>query len=303
MAIRWLTDMADVLRKAGLPVHEVDGWKTLSFPGWPGYQDGTPTHVMVHHSASNPSTDGAADVNYIINAKPWGGVICNLYLDRKGTFWIIAAGRTATNGGGEDTWGGGVPKDMMNFYAISIEAANDGKGEPWPAVQTTNYVKGVAALCKAYKIPVAHVRAHAEWSPGRKIDPAGPSPWSASAHTWNMNAFRNSVAVAMGQQPAPNQHPSPAPTPPPPVFNPANLSFGLYPLDPHKPTIQLNSNGDLVRYVQGVMNKCGYVLNVDGHYGPVTQATVRKYQLVRKLIADGVVGPQTWSAIDADAKK
>ena len=301
MTIRWLTDMADVLRKAGVPVKEVDGWKTLSFPNWPGYQDGTPTHVMVHHTASFAATDGAGDVNYIINAKPWGGVICNLYLDRKGTFWVIAAGRTATNGGGTDKWGGGVPNDMMNMYAISIEAANDGRGEHWPAIQTTNYVKGVAALCKAYKIPVAHVRAHAEWTP-RKIDPAGPSPWSATAATWNMNAFRNSVAVAMGQIPAVNQMPSPAPTPKPPVFDPAKGQFGLYPLDTHKQTIHINMNGDLVRYLQGVLNKKGYKTPVDGHFGPEVDGLVKKYQTAHGLVADGNVGAaQTWPKIDYDA--
>ena len=301
MAIHWLTDMADVLRKAGLPVKEVPGWQTLSFPNWPGYQDGTPTHVMVHHTASNPNTDGAADVDYIVNAKPWGGVICNLYLDRKGTFWVIAAGRTATNGGGTDKWGGGVPNDMMNMYAISIEAANDGKGEHWPAVQTTNYVKGVAALCKAYKIPVAHVRAHAEWTP-RKIDPAGPSPWSATTATWNMNAFRNSVTVALGHAPAPGQQPSPAPAPPAPVFDPVNGKFALYPLDVHKPIIKLNSNGDVVRYLQGVLKKKGYALVVDGHFGTQTDAAIRKYQLAHKITPDGVVGiAQTWPKIDYDA--
>jgi N-acetyl-anhydromuramyl-L-alanine amidase AmpD len=301
MAVHWLTDLADVLRKAGLKVQETDGWKTRSFPNWPGYEAGAPTHVMVHHTASKPATDGAADVNYIINAKPWGGVICNLYLDRKGQWWVIAAGRSATNGGGVDTWGGGVPKDLMNFYAIGIEAANDGAGEAWPKVQTDSYVKGVAALCKAYHIPVAHVRAHAEWSPGRKIDPAGPSPWAASG-TWNMNAFRNSVTVALGQQPSPNQQPSPAPVKPPPPFNPAAGQFGLYPLDSHKATIKLNSNGDLVRYLQGVLKRKGANVVVDGFFGPATDALVKAYQVRHGLKADGIVGAaETWPKIDYDA--
>jgi N-acetyl-anhydromuramyl-L-alanine amidase AmpD len=246
---------------------------------------------MVHHTASPPSTDGNTDIQFILHGAPYSP-ICNLYLDRKGTFHVIAAGRTATNGEGHDSWGGGVPQDMMNFYAISIEAANNGVGEKWPVAQTSNYVKGVAALCAAYKIPVAHVRAHAEWSPGRKIDPAGPSPWSADAHTWNMNAFRSSVTVAMGLHPA-TPHPSIG------IFDPVHFQWGLFPLDVHKATIQLNSNGDLVRYLQGVLTKTKfYSAAIDGFFGNVTAQAVKAFQANKGLVVDGVVGPQTWAAID-----
>jgi hypothetical protein len=298
--------MADVLRKAGLVVHEVAGWKTRCFvnpsgsTSWPGYNPGQLTHIIMHHTASNPSTDGLADVNYNMHGAAWGGPISNLYLDRKGAWWVIAAGRTAHAGGGHDSWGGGVPNDMMNFYSIGIEAANRGdSSEKWPAVETTSYVKGVAALAAFYKIPVSHVRAHAEWQVGNKIDPAGPSPWAVTG-TWNMNAFRNSLTVAMGQQPAPGGIPSPVPTKPP-VFDPAHQLFGLYPVDPYKATVKLNSTGDLVKYLQGVLNKKGAKLALDGFFGPVTNTAVKAYQTATHIVVDGIVGAQTWAKIDYDA--
>lgn len=190
----WLSNLASVLRNAGLYVVEVPGWQTRSFPTWspPGYIE-PPTHVMIHHTASNTSV--ASDIDYILNGPI--SPICNIYLGRNGACHVIAAGRVATNGKGSSRpWNGGVPDNTMNHFAISIEAANNGIGEPWPQVQTDAYVKLAAALCVAYNIPVDHVRGHCEWAPGRKIDPAGPSPWAQSG-TWNMAQFRNSVAHAI----------------------------------------------------------------------------------------------------------
>jgi hypothetical protein len=197
----YLTNLADVIRRAGLNVIEEPGWQTRARSSG-AYANGRPTHVMVHHTASNPSTDGQADVNYMCynsGDRP----IANLYLDRSGTVWVLAAGATNTNGKGADTWGGGVPNDKMNEYAIGIEGANNGVGEPWPKVQTDAYVKLVATLCAQYNIPVGHVRAHAEWAPTRKIDPAGPSPWAAGSNTWDMDAFRGSVLLGGAPNPDP----------------------------------------------------------------------------------------------------
>lgn len=186
----FLTDMADVLRAAGLRVMETPDWKTRGYPKWGGYT-AMPTHVMVHHTASTASPP--QDLNYILNSalSPIG----NLYLDRGGVVWCVAAGQAVTNGKGSSApWNGGVPDDAMNHYSISIEAANNGVGEMWPVAQTDAYVKLCKALCVAYGIPVEHVRAHHEWAPGRKIDPAGQSPYATGAAKWDMNKFRADVA-------------------------------------------------------------------------------------------------------------
>lgn len=191
----WLHDLPSVLRKAGLSVVEVDGWQARTFASWsPGYTE-RPSHFMVHHTASK--TTPANDINYIVNAPL--SPIANVYLARDGVIYVIAAGRVVTNGKGSAPWCTGKvgcpPDNMMNHYAISCEAANDGVGEPWPKVQTDAYVKMAAAICAAYDIPVDRVRGHAEWAPDRKIDPAGPSPWAVGSATWDMNAFRKSVTA------------------------------------------------------------------------------------------------------------
>lgn len=207
----FLLGLASVLRANGLHVVEVAGWQSRTRSSEPnGYRGGAPSHVMVHHTASPPSTDGAQDVNYIISAPT--APIANLYIDRRGRVHVIAAGPTNTNGKGSSApWGGGVPVDSMNSWAIGIECANNGVGEPWPAVQTDALMDTCAALCVAYAIPVHHVRGHKEWAPGRKIDPAGPSPWS-SGNVWNMDAFRGSVALELHPPTIPPVNPPNPPT-------------------------------------------------------------------------------------------
>jgi putative peptidoglycan binding protein len=49
-----------------------------------------------------------------------------------------------------------------------------------------------------------------------------------------------------------------------------------------------------VREVQRRLNRLGYASGkVDGFFGPITDAAVRRYQVERRLELDGIVGPQT----------
>jgi hypothetical protein len=277
---KYLTDLADVLRAAGLAVQELPGWEAKGYPKWGGYAHaGAPNHVMVHHTASGPKSDGVSDLNYI-TTNPLAP-ICNLYLDRSGTFHVVAAGRVATNGAGSSLpWKGGVPNDMMNHYAISVEAANGGTGEQWPAPQTDAYVAGVAALCRAYSIPVDHVRAHHEWAPGRKIDPAGNSPYANGRAMWDMGAFRRDVAAAL----------EPAPTPVP--------AERLDPVvDYPKPTLKWGSYGPEVSELQNLTRWLGLDPGpVDGRFGRMTTGAVKRFQVMLHTYSDGIYGPKTAEA-------
>jgi hypothetical protein len=194
MAGTYLTDLAQVLRSAGLTVIDVPGWQNRARSSG-GYVNGRPTHLMLHHTASAARTDGQDDVNYIVNVAA-DRPITNLYLDRFGRFWACAAGATNTNGKGVDTWGGGVPNDRMNEYAISIEMANNGVGEPYPQVQQDAVMRASIALCVRYRIPSEFVRSHFEWAPTRKIDVSGPSRWAAIGK-WNMGQYRSDVRLGI----------------------------------------------------------------------------------------------------------
>lgn len=192
MGSLYLTDLADVCRVEGLEVVEMDGWQTRA-RGSGGYEPGRPTHVMVHHTASPPSASGEPDANYCTHIDE-DAPLCNLYLDRTGLVWVCAAGATNTNGKGSDWWGGGVPDDSMNSYAIGIEA-NGGYGSEWPMEQQAAYTWLIAALCDSYGIDRNCVRGHFEWAPTRKVDPAGPSQWSPDDSSWDMDAFRRACGT------------------------------------------------------------------------------------------------------------
>jgi hypothetical protein len=193
MGERYLTDLAEVCRRTGRPVYEGDGWQYRA-RGSGGYDDGRPNHVMVHHTASGPGSDGWPDVNYCTYGDD-DAPLCNLYLDRAGAIYVCAGGATNTNGSGSDPCGL-TADDSMNSSAIGIEAGNDGIGERWPDAQLDAYLALVGELEAAYGIGSAQCHAHFEWAPSRKTDPAGPDRYALGSASWGMDAFRADVGAA-----------------------------------------------------------------------------------------------------------
>ena len=187
---KFLTELADLLRGAGLTVREYDGWQQRHRHS--GGFNGAPKGIIVHHTASPAAWDGQRDVDYMTvqcDVAP----MANLYLDRTGQWWVLAAGATNTNGKG-GPWGP-MPLDSANSRVIGIEAGNSGVGEPWPDAMQDSYVRGVAALADGYGVDSNNILAHHEWAPGRKCDPAGPSRFGSinGSRSWDMNAFRSAV--------------------------------------------------------------------------------------------------------------
>jgi len=75
-------------------------------------------------------------------------------------------------------------------------------------------------------------------------------------------------------------------------------------------TVRRGGVGSAVRAVQDQINfrnlKNGHTLNVDGIFGPKTEAAVRAFQEamageVPGFTVDGIVGPQTWQALVTEA--
>jgi murein L,D-transpeptidase YcbB/YkuD len=55
--------------------------------------------------------------------------------------------------------------------------------------------------------------------------------------------------------------------------------------------------GTDILHLQRALRRAGHSLPVDGHFGPGTQTAVKRFQQKQGLQPDGVVGPQTWSAL------
>ena len=203
----YLTDLADVLRDAGLAVVEVDDWQYRA-RGSGGYASGRPWAVMWHHTASQTTPEN--DVSYICHGCP-DAPVSNLYLARDGTVWVCAGGATNTNGkGGPVTVSRGVvPVDKMNEYAVSVEMANSGTGERWPQVQIDAAFTTSLAVARAYGLEPTDALTHYAWTPGRKIDPATADavegPWRPrsinSSGTWDLDDLRSELARRATQAP------------------------------------------------------------------------------------------------------
>jgi peptidoglycan hydrolase-like protein with peptidoglycan-binding domain len=65
------------------------------------------------------------------------------------------------------------------------------------------------------------------------------------------------------------------------------------------PTIQRNSRGDGVKAFQRSINSVlGSRLDVDGEFGPKTEAACRQFQKMCRIHIDGACCQQTWTSLD-----
>ena len=62
------------------------------------------------------------------------------------------------------------------------------------------------------------------------------------------------------------------------------------------PLIKLGDTGSAVIEAQRLLGG----IEVDGEFGPETDAAVRQFQAANGLVVDGEVGPQTWTALYGD---
>jgi hypothetical protein len=55
--------------------------------------------------------------------------------------------------------------------------------------------------------------------------------------------------------------------------------------------------GDVVVWAQEHLISAGYAIGVDGDFGNTTEQAVLAFQLAHGLTADGIIGPETWTAL------
>jgi hypothetical protein len=163
-----ITNLATILRNAGLNVVEVSGWTTR------GHGQMTAVKSIICHHTAGPASGDMPSLNLIRDgSSSLAGPLAQLGLGRTGTWYVVAAGLS---------YHAGVVTDSTlysNANAIGIEA--EGTGLPatdighvhWPEVQYQSYLRGVRALQNAFNVPTSRVLGHKEVaSPlGRKIDP------------------------------------------------------------------------------------------------------------------------------------
>jgi len=296
MGAHWLHDIGAAL--TGLPVAYYGGWETRSRSS--GGFDAI-LSIGIHHTASQTSPE--ADMAYMWQNCP-DRPVGNIYLARDGTIWVGTAGAANTmgKGGPLNCSRGTVPKDKGNQYMIAIEAANNGVGEAWPQVQTDNYVKLVRQLCDHYGLDYDQdVYGHFDYCepscPGRKIDPAGPSPFGSinANQTWPISNFRAAVSGVVPPPVTP-----PVDPPMPPVTPPGSNWYDelMYNL----PVLSKGSSGADVKRMQhllaavGAMNEAN-TANYDGVFGSGTENALNVFKSDAGGVQDGVCDGWTWGAL------
>lgn len=186
----WLSNLANVVRRSGLPVVEVEGWRTRGYAGRTLVSVET---VVCHHTAG-PKTGNMPSLNVLTNGRAGvAGPLAQLGLARDGTVYVIAAGWANHAGAVRDP-------SFGNAYSIGIEAEATGV-DTWPEVQMDAYARLVRVLLDAEALSVSRALGHKEiCAPvGRKIDP-----------NFDMGAFRTRVSRVGTVTPTP---PTPTPTP------------------------------------------------------------------------------------------
>jgi len=81
--------------------------------------------------------------------------------------------------------------------------------------------------------------------------------------------------------------------------SPDPVDMGVCPYEYPAITIKYTMQGNEVKWLQWMLNRHGYNLNVDGIYGPKTLEAVKDFQKNHHLAVDGLVGKNTKSAIKA----
>lgn len=186
MTYRYLTDLATVARRAGLDVLGVSGWQSRGRPESTGGND--PSGVLWHHTGGAPNDAAYADWLARVGRSDLPAPLCHLSINRAGTVFVIAAGRT--NHGGKAKASGPIPAGDANALYIGVECMNTGS-EGWSPEQYGAMVKLGAALAKAYGWSAEHNRAHKETSMTGKWDPG----------QLNMTDFREDIRMAMAAGP------------------------------------------------------------------------------------------------------
>jgi len=70
--------------------------------------------------------------------------------------------------------------------------------------------------------------------------------------------------------------------------------------DQSEPLLKSGSKGLPVRRLQNRLKLVGFdVPEVNGRFGPKTEAAVKALQKQAGLVVDGIVGPKTWAVVDA----
>ncbi|MGV0718777.1 N-acetylmuramoyl-L-alanine amidase [Mycolicibacterium sp. XJ662] len=272
----WVGDpvwLADALRAEGVRLVEFPGWRDRGHGDFRDIRG-----VMVHHTGADNAS--AASIAYGRLDLP--GPLSQLHIARDGTVTVVAVGVAWHAGVGMYPW---LPTNMANWHMIGIECANSGTSPTaphranWPDAQYHALVRSCAAINRRLAQNSSRTIGHKEYA-GRAQGKWDPGAIDMDLLRWDIQAVIGTV-------------PDPASTPRPPVPEGQYADVLLF----------RGSQGPLVAQLQRQLRDeyPAYAggLEIDGVFGPLTEAAVREFQRrTRGLKVDGIVGPATAAALN-----
>tara|TARA_R110000824_G_scaffold371597_1_gene561352 strand:+ start:21 stop:1145 length:1125 start_codon:yes stop_codon:yes gene_type:complete len=301
-----MANVLEVLQAAGLDVEAEPGWETrrgsrYSFDHRPGGTLG----MIVHHTAAGGSRDMPCR-NICVNGRSdLKGPLVQFLLGRSGKLLLISqnrcnhagrgssevikdleAGRdiTAEFDAGQDAYNArnfGRANDYRkgNGRLWGVEVENNGIGEEYSQAQLKALVKLCAAMCKWQGWDHNRIIHHREWTT-RKYDMSYTGPLRdyvkkmMASSQWRVpktavqSGTKASQAASQGNK-----------------------------------ALRQGDSGTQVTALQKALTDLGYILVMDGKFGPSLRAAVRRFQKKNGLTADGMVGKQTWSRLRSKQKR
>ena len=182
----------------------------------------------------------------------------------------------------------GEPSQIRYTSGARFTVSDLAAAQQYATAAYKNAVQLIAHLCRKYGWePENAVWTHAELT-RRKLsntDHVDPQHlWDGLGLGYDLARLRKDVRTAMGGTAAPSA-----------------------PATAERPTLRDGSSGTAVKTLQMKLIALGYSFEpygADGAFGSMTEARVKAFQLAVGISADGIVGPQTWAALDkAEAPK
>ena len=242
------------------------GLRVAEVPGWRerGLGDVGDTFGVLCHHTGCAAVGNMPSLHVLIQGRPGlRGPLSQLGLGRDGTYYMIAAGKAHHAGAG--IWHG---ISDGNTHLIGIEAENAGDAsDPWPEAQLLAYQHGVAAILEHLNLDAERCAGHKEYAPRRKVDP-----------TFDMSSFRSAVRAILDGAGQPLTRI--------PAAEPDGQARETLWRGAHRP------------WVTTLQRRLG--LQESGLFDSQTEARVRAFQRANGLVPDGIVGPKSWAALDAN---
>ncbi|MFN3277331.1 MAG: N-acetylmuramoyl-L-alanine amidase [Paracoccus hibiscisoli] len=144
---------------------------------WPSPNHGdrrgqVPSLIVIHYTGMADAAQARARL-----CDPEAEVSAHWLIDADGTTEQLVCETRRAWHAGAGRWQGA---DDLNSRSIGIELANPGD-RPFPAPQMAALRRLLRAAMARWSIPPAHVIAHSDLAPGRKIDPGPRFDWEGLA--------------------------------------------------------------------------------------------------------------------------